>query len=93
MDSKAGVIGVGVGIGLGIGSALMYWFDPSAGKRRRAHMRHEARRAVKHVQNVTKQAQKTIDRAADDLAKISRMKVGEMAGALVPAKARALILR
>jgi gas vesicle protein len=91
MDSKAGVVAVGIGIGVGIGSALMYWFDPSAGKRRRAHVRYEFRRVVKQVQSVGKQMQKTIDRTADDLAKLSRMKVGEMAGALVPAKARAMM--
>lgn len=85
MESKAGFVAVGMGIGVGIGTALMYWFDPSAGKRRRAHVRYEVRRVVKQVQ-------KSIDRTADDLAKISRMRVGEMAGALVPAKARAMIL-
>jgi hypothetical protein len=78
MDSKAGFVAVGVGVGVGIGSALMYWFDPSVGKRRRSHMRYEAKCVVKQVQ-------KTIDRTADDLAKISRMKVGKMASALVPA--------
>jgi hypothetical protein len=86
MESRAGLIGVGLGIGVGIGSALMYWYDPSAGKRRRAHIRYEVRHVVKKVQ-------KMIDRTADDLEKISRMRVGEMAGALVPAKARAMILR
>jgi len=71
----------------------MYWFDPSAGKRRRTHARYEARRIVKQVQGVGKQLQgvgrqlqKTIDRTTDDLAKLSHMRVGQMAGALVPAK-------
>jgi hypothetical protein len=86
MDNKAVFVAVAVGIGVGIGSALMYWFDPSAGKRRRAHVRYETRRVVKQVQGVGKQLQKTIDRTADDLGKLSRMRVGEMAGALVPAK-------
>jgi hypothetical protein len=99
MANKAGVVAVGIAVGLGIGGALMYWFDPSAGKRRRAHMRHEARRVVKQVQNVGskvqsagKHLQKTIDRTAGDLAKISRMKVSEVAGAIVP-KAKAMIAR
>jgi hypothetical protein len=78
MDSKFGFVAVGVGIGLGIGSALMYWLDPSTGKRRRAHMRYETRRIVKQVR-------RSIDRTADDLTKISHMRVGEMALALVPA--------
>jgi gas vesicle protein len=93
MDSKAVVVGIGIGIGVGIGSALMYWYDPSAGKRRRSHMRYEARRIVKQMQGVGKQLQgvrkqvyKTIDRTTGDLAKLSRMRVGEVAGALVPAK-------
>jgi gas vesicle protein len=91
MDNKAGIVGLGIGIGVGIGSALMYWFDPSAGKRRRAHVRYEFRRVVKQVQNTRRQLQKTIDRTAGDLAKISRMKVGDVAGALVPARARAMM--
>jgi gas vesicle protein len=86
MDNKAIVVAVGVGIGVGIGSALMYWLDPSAGKRRRAHVRYEARRIVKQMQSVGRQVQKTIDRTTDDLAKLSHMRVGQMAGALVPAK-------
>ena len=86
MDSKSAVVGIGLGIGLTIGGALMYWYDPSAGKRRRAHMRHETRRIVKQVQSVGRQFQKTIDRTTDDLSKLSRMRVGQMAGALVPAR-------
>jgi gas vesicle protein len=86
MDNKAAIIGIGVGLGVGIGSALMYWYDPSAGKRRRAHVRYEARRIVKQVQGVGRQFQKAIDRTTDDLAKLSHMRVGQMAGALVPAK-------
>jgi gas vesicle protein len=86
MDSKAAVVGIGIGIGVAVGGALMYWLDPSAGKRRRAHVRYEARRIVKQVQGVGRQVQKTIDRTTDDLAKLSHMRVGQMAGALVPAK-------
>ena len=92
MDTKAGVI-TGVAVGIGVGSALMYWYDPSAGKRRRADMRYEARRVVKQIQKTGKQMQKTIDRTANDLEKISRMRVVDVAEALVPKKARALILR
>lgn len=92
MASKVGVV-AGIAVGVGVGSALMYWFDPSAGKRRRAHMRYETRRVVKQVQSIGKQLQKSIDRTANDLEKISRMSVGEVAEALVPKKARALIMR
>ena len=92
MDSKAGFVAMGIGIGAAVGGAVMYWFDPSAGKRRRAHVRYEVRHAVKQVQNAGKHLQKTIDRTADDLSKISRMKVSDVAGVFVP-KARAILAR
>jgi len=48
--NKAGVIAGMVGVG--VGTALMFWLDPAAGKRRRAQARHTAKRSVRRVQRV-----------------------------------------
>jgi len=82
--SKAGVI-AGL-IGLGGGSALMYWFDPSAGKKRRAQARDTTRR-------VTRRMQKVINTTSHTLHKIGHLELGEAAMALLPPPAKAWIGR
>jgi hypothetical protein len=84
MNGKTGLI-LGIA-GLGVGSALMYWFDPTVGRRRRAHARYEARRAARRVQKV-------IDTTSHGLEKLARMDLADAAKALVPTRAKALIWR
>jgi hypothetical protein len=81
MNGRTGLI-AGVGMGI-LGGALMYWFDPAAGKRRRSHARYEARRAVRGVR-------KALDKTTRDLVKITRIELPDIAKALVPLKVRAL---
>jgi len=82
--SKAGLI-AGL-VGIGVGSALMYWFDPSAGKRRRSHARYQTRRVVRRVQKV-------VDTTSNGLQKLSRIDLADAAKALVPERAKALLGR
>lgn len=82
--SKAGVI-AGM-IGLGVGGALMYWFDPSAGRKRRAQARDATRR-------VTRRMQKIINTTSRTLQKVSHLELGEAARVLLPAPAKAWIGR
>jgi hypothetical protein len=84
MNGKASVVvGACIGMGIGIGGALMYWFDPAIGKRRRAHARYKAYRIARRVR-------KAVDTASHDLKKISR-EIPEAARRIVPEKARAML--
>jgi hypothetical protein len=69
--------------GLGIGSALMYWFDPASGKRRRSHARYQARR-------VKRRAEKVIDTTSHTLEKVGRMGFTGVGKALIPVTAKLL---
>jgi len=71
---------------VGVGSALMYWFDPDAGKRRRAQTRSSARRAAVKFQ-------RAVDTASRSMEKVSGMDWGDVARALIPITAKALLWR
>jgi gas vesicle protein len=73
-------------VGLGVGSALMYLFDPSAGKRRRAQARNQTKRCLRS-------AQKMIDTTSHTLEKVKRMDLADIGKALVPVTAKALLWR
>ena len=86
MERKAGVIATCLAIGLGIGGVAMYFWDPAVGRRRRAHIRYEARRVGRRVT-------RTIDRTAYNVSKVARLGIPGIALGLVPARARAFIGR
>lgn len=62
MQGKSSLIGAIVGIGLG--SGLMFFLDPARGKRRRAVVRHQAKRTSRQLGRVAK----SVDRTAHDFA-------------------------
>jgi hypothetical protein len=70
-------------VGIGLGTALMYWFDPSSGKRRRSHARYQTRRVARRVQKV-------VDTTSHGLQKLGRIDLADAAKALVPVTAKAL---
>jgi hypothetical protein len=73
-------------VSLGVGTALMYWFDPDTGRRRRSQTRNQTRRAIR-------QAQKLADNASRSLDRVSRMSWQEVGKAVVPLTAKALLGR
>jgi hypothetical protein len=73
-------------IAFGVGSALMYYWDPTNGKRRRDHARHVTRRTLR-------KAQKYADATAHSIEKVSRMDWQDAAKMLVPVAAKTLIWR
>jgi hypothetical protein len=86
--SKVGLI-AGL-IGLSAGGALMYWFDPTNGKRRRAHARYQTRRVARRVQKAADATSRGLTRVSRTL---RRIEIADVAHALVPATARAFIGR
>lgn len=77
------VVGTCIGVGMGIGGALMYWFDPKVGSRRRAHARYKANR-------IARSAKRMIDTTSHKVVKISQG-LPATAKSLVPAKAWAML--
>ena len=86
MEGRAGLVATCFAIGLGIGSVVMYLYDPAAGKRRRSHIRHEAKRLKRGVT-------RSIDKTTHTLSKMARIGLPGLAMGLVPGRARALIGR
>jgi hypothetical protein len=77
MAGKVGVIGMSIGMGVGCG--LMYLFDPIMGRRRRAHIRNDARRLQRQVKRMSR----TIDKTAHELARLTRNELPGIAKALM----------
>ena len=73
-------------VAFGVGGALMYLFDPAAGRKRRAQTRATARRAAAKFQ-------KALDSTSHSIDKLSRMDWKDVAKAVVPVTARALLSR
>jgi hypothetical protein len=73
-------------VAFGIGSAIMYYWDPTNGRRRRAHARQITKRTVR-------QAQKVADTTARNLGHVKDMEWGDVAKLLVPVTAKALLWR
>ena len=70
----------------GVGSALMYYCDPTNGRRRRDHARHVTRRTLR-------KAQKFADATSRSIEKVSRIDWQDAAKMLVPVAAKTLIWR
>lgn len=73
-------------LAFGIGSALMYYWDPTNGRRRRDRARQVTKRTVR-------QAQKMADTTARNLGNVKDMDWGDVAKLLVPVTAKALLWR
>ena len=73
-------------IGVGVGTALMYWMDPTNGRRRRDRTRRSTQRAVRNLQ-------KFADKTSRNLEKVSGMDWSDAAKMLVPVGAKALLRR
>jgi hypothetical protein len=73
-------------LAFGVGSALMYYWDPTNGRRRRDRARQVTRRTMR-------QAQKVADTATRNLGHVKDMDWSDVARALVPVTAKALLWR
>jgi len=66
MNGKSGLFTTLVAVG--VGGALMYWFDPDAGKRRRAQTRVTSRRIAADVQRAIDRSSRGLERPHDSTA-------------------------
>jgi len=73
-------------VAFGVGSAIMYYCDPTNGRRRRD-------RARKVTQRTMREAQKMADQASRSLNKVKDMEWSDLAKAMVPVTAKALLWR
>jgi hypothetical protein len=73
-------------VGVGIGTALMYWMDPTNGRRRRDRTRRSTQRAVRNIQRFANKTSRSLE-------KVSRMDLSDAAKMLVPAGAKVLLGR
>jgi hypothetical protein len=84
MNGKTGLIMSLVAFG--VGSAVMYYCDPTNGRRRRDHARNVSRRTMRKVEKFADSTSKSIE-------KVGRMDWQDAAKLLVPAAAKALVWR
>ena len=84
MNGKSGLVMSLVAFG--VGSAMMYYCDPTNGRRRRDRARQVTRRTVR-------QAQKMADQTSRSLSKVRNMDWQDVAKLLVPVGAKALLWR
>jgi hypothetical protein len=73
-------------VAFSVGSAVMYFLDPTNGRRRRDHARQVTRRTVRR-------AQKIADATSRSLHKVTRMDLADAAKMLVPVTAKTLLWR
>lgn len=73
-------------VAFGVGSAVMYYWDPTNGKRRRDHARRVSRHTIR-------KAQKFADETTRQLDKVRKMDWQDAAKILVPVAAKALVWR
>ena len=73
-------------IAFGVGSAVMYYCDPTNGRRRRDHAR-------KITQRTMRKAQKFADATQRSMEKVAHMDWGDVAKMVVPVAAKQLIFR
>jgi hypothetical protein len=84
MNGKSGLVMSLVAFG--VGSAIMYYWDPTNGKRRRDHVRRVSRHTMR-------KAQKLADATSRNLEKVRRMDWQDAAKVLAPVAAKALVWR
>ena len=73
-------------LAFGVGSAVMYYCDPTNGRRRRDRVRHVTKRTLRD-------AQKLADQASRNLGKVKDMDWADVAKVLVPVTAKSLLWR
>jgi len=71
-------------IAFGVGSAVMYYYDPTNGRRRRDHARQVTRRTMR-------KAQKVADATSRSLENVTHMDWSDVAKMVVPVAAKKLI--
>jgi hypothetical protein len=71
-------------LALGVGSALMYYWDPTNGRRRRDRARQLSKRTMREARKMADATAKRLDRVKD-------MDWSDLAKILVPVTAKALL--